>query len=158
MPTLGMGVFNCQISVASRTIAIDIYDTAGDERQRSVIPVFFRFANVFLAVFDLTERSTLDDLTLFVEMAVEVEPDALLYVAGNKSDLKGERMVAWEDGDRYAKRIGAEAYFETSATTRDGVQELFEHIAANPRLQFQHVHGPVALDCPKESARNSKCC
>jgi small GTP-binding protein len=157
-PTLGMGVFKAQISVASRTIAIDLYDTAGDERQRSVIPVFFRFANLFLAVFDLTDASTLAELEFFVQMASDVEPRALVYVVGNKSDLATARQVLREDGERYATQIGAQAYFETSAKTRDGVEELFEHIAANPTLEFQEAEGPITLDRPPRPARKSGCC
>ena len=46
---------------------------------------------------------------------------------GNKSDLFDEEKVSEEDGENYAKKIGAIFKF-TSAASGDGIESLFNTI------------------------------
>ncbi len=62
----------------------------------------------------------------------------LFVIAGNKKDLRNDEAtrrelakmkqepVKFEDGRAMAERIGAYAYLECSAKTKDGVREVFE--------------------------------
>ena len=73
-------------------------------------------------------------------------PKIPIILVGNKKDLRNDpntirelakmkqEPVRWEQGDAMAKSIGAEAYVECSARTKDGVRDVFE-IATKKALQ-----------------------
>lgn len=45
-------------------------------------------------------------------------------LVGNKLDLEKNRQVAYEEGKKYAEKIGCE-FYETSAKTGEGVEDMF---------------------------------
>lgn len=51
-----------------------------------------------------------------------------IVIAGNKIDLERQRVVTIEEGEKYAKTVGA-THFSTSAKLNKGVAELFLHIS-----------------------------
>lgn len=69
--------------------------------------------------------------------------DIVLAVAGNKSDLDGQRAVATEEAREYSNSIDA-IYFETSARTAHNVLLLFEDISKDCSLccLFRGLSGP----------------
>ena len=55
--------------------------------------------------------------------------DIVLVIAGNKCDKDSERQIKREDAEEYATRNNAK-YFETSAKTNRGIEEVFNYLAA----------------------------
>ena len=84
-------------------------------------------------------------------------PNVPVILVGNKKDLRNDpatheelskrnlKPVATEEGLIVAQRIGAHAYLECSAKTRDGVRDIFE-MAAKASLVRPRRHG-VRLCC-----------
>lgn len=78
-----------------------------------------------IIVFDLTNRYSYDRLTFWAEYAQEcISNWEIIIFVGNKSDLKEERTVAYEEGIETAMKFGG-VYIECSAKTKQGVEELF---------------------------------
>ena len=78
-----------QGSVSGR-IRLDFWGTAGQERYRSIVPLFFRHADLFLLVFDITNRISFQSLPAWIELIREhdlskYEKGSVILVA-NKSD------------------------------------------------------------------------
>ncbi|KAF5301272.1 hypothetical protein FQA39_LY19102 [Lamprigera yunnana] len=104
-------------------------DTAGQERFRSMAPLFYRSANVAVLVFDITNIDSFHNVKDWVaELKGQIEEPIVICVVGNKSDLKSQRCISLEDANRYANRIGAN-YFECSAFYDQSIQEVFKRIA-----------------------------
>lgn len=69
-------------------------------------------------------------------------PQVPVMLVGNKKDLRddaemehlGKKIVTTEEGKAIAEKIGAVAYLECSAKSRDGLKEVFE-TAAKVALQ-----------------------
>ncbi len=59
---------------------------------------------------------------------VQVGNEIVLCIAGNKSDLERQRVVPRQDAADYAQSVGAQ-YFETSAKSGRGINELFNSMA-----------------------------
>ena len=79
--------------------------------------------------FDITNRQTFDECDKWIKMAKEIAPTACMFAVGNKVDLFAERRVGREEAQGYfmEKKM---PYYETSARTGEGVDELFEAITA----------------------------
>ena len=110
-------------------IKFDIWDTAGEERYRSMAKIFYKDAKVIVFVYDITSQPTFDGLKnyWYEQIKINCEKDAILAVVANKNDLYGDQVVADEDGEKFADEIGA-IFQSTSALSDSGIGKLFEHI------------------------------
>lgn len=130
--TVGVANFTYKLKTGTKDYTFDIWDTAGQEKYRSLTPMYYTNAQVAIMVFDLTIAQTLINLDEFYELLRSRAPsDCILVVVGNKADRKDDRAVSEEEGENYAARIGAIFYIETSATTGQGIRDLFEQIATS---------------------------
>lgn len=110
-------------SAKSTKIKIQIWDTAGQERFRAVTKTYYRGACGGIIVFDLTDRDSFENLLTWldeVDKFVGNETDIVLYILGNKSDLREERSVTTVEATDFSKRKSCK-YFEVSAKDDTGV-------------------------------------
>jgi small GTP-binding protein len=136
-------------------IALKIWDTAGGERWRSLIPSYFRDAAFCLLVFSLEDETSFDELNSYwFECARSSSPPSAKFVLiGNKSDLEGQRVISSERAHKYSDEIGAIGYYETSALNGSGVRELFAGIGYATEMKPTMQSEPVLT--PSDS---SQCC
>lgn len=110
-------------------IEIQIWDTAGQEKFRSLGPIYFRNSVGAIIVFDLTNRKTFENLEEWVTAFTEVaNTHTIITIVGNKSDLVKERQVPYGEALEWAGEQDYK-YFETSAKTGEGVEVLFKNLA-----------------------------
>lgn len=114
--------------VPARTLSFKIWDTAGQEKFHSLIPMYYRGAGVAILMFDVTKPLTMKSLQRWVvELRKNGPPDMIFALCGNKADLAEDRQVSELEGKRYADEIGA-IYVEVSAKQSLNVNELFQRI------------------------------
>ena len=103
---------------------IQLWDSAGQEKYRALIPSYIRGASIIFLIYDLNHRESFEAINNwlgFVNQYTNKEQVKLVLV-GNKNDL--EREVTVEEGEKLAKKEGM-MFFETSAKTGDGVIKMF---------------------------------
>jgi small GTP-binding protein len=131
LPTVGVAVTqNLTIRCASHptNITINLWDTAGQERYRSLGPMYYKNADAAVAVFDLTNLESFENLDNWVQTFRDVVSARIVCVLGNKSDLETERAVTDAQIQGYVQSKSF-SYFPTSAITGDGIQEAFAQLA-----------------------------
>ena len=147
-------------AVNDRTVTAQIWDTAGQERFANITRNYFRDAAGGLAVFDLTDRETLDlikeKVGLFKQTARE---GAAVVLVGNKTDLVSAREVTEEQGRQVAEELGV-LYVETSAKDLTGVEAAFTLCAEAAAKKFTMRPMSIVLDRtrPLASDRPKKTC
>jgi small GTP-binding protein len=112
----------------TQEVKLHVWDTAGEERYRSMSRFFFRSTQVGLLIYDVQTPSTLGRLKSWYDDIIKFSPEARFIVVGNKIDCTSTRQVSTEEGQGFADEIGAE-YMETSAKTGAGVAEVFQRAA-----------------------------
>jgi predicted GTPase len=80
----------------------------------------------------------------------------VFVIVGNKVDLAAQRQVQFDDGDELAKHYSV-AYYETSARTGQGIDDLFGHvcriaIAIRTRKAAESVVTAPSVDLSKPAA------
>jgi small GTP-binding protein len=110
-------------------VGLQIWDIGGHARSSQVGRVFFQGVSGALLVYDLTRKSTLEKLPLWIEQLKKFSPDVSMYLVGNKNDLTGDRQISFDEGEESKKRLQMINFFETSAKTGDHIQETFEDLA-----------------------------
>ena len=140
-------------------ITFNIWDTAGQEKYRSLAPMYFSGAYIAFLVFDITSKASLQALDEFYALLQQRAPDECIYVlVGNKMDLEAQRQVSLEEAQDYSQRIGAICYTETSALTGQGVREIFDIVASCENLKFDEDSMSQIAAMPTQSMPQKQCC
>ena len=118
-----------EFSNVQKAIKFDIWDTAGQEKYRSLAKIFYKDAKVICLVYDITNKESFNALKEYWYGNIkEIKtPDTILALVANKSDLYDRSQVSDEEGQAYAREI--EALFQsTSAKSDSGITTLFDNI------------------------------
>ena len=129
--TIGVDFFMKSIIIRDKSIKLQLWDTAGTEKFRSITTGYYRGANAAFIVFDLTSRATFDSCSEWIENYYKYSnPDSEKHVVliGNKSDLKDLREITEEQINEFVN-INKIKYFETSAKNGENIDECFYFIA-----------------------------
>ena len=112
-----------------KSLVLDIWDTAGQEKYKSLTKFFYKDAAMIILVYDITRKESYDNLKnyWYKEIQEHGEKDIVLGIAGNKSDLYDNEAVPEKEAREFAKSINA-IYALTSAQNNSGVNKLFEDI------------------------------
>ena len=152
----------------NQNVKIEIWDTGGQERFRSMANLYYRSASAALVVYDITDASTFDAMQAWIAELDEKAPKGLtVVIIGNKTDLAGERQVTTNRGEQFAKQRQEKSgqptlFVETSAKTGENVEKAFKQLANVPPT----VKAPSGVQLtPKavrrrniEQGKQSKCC
>jgi len=123
--TIGVEFGARMISLDSKNIKLQIWDTAGQESFQSITRSYYRAAAGALLVYDITRRETFTNLSKWLEEAkTHGNPYMTFMLIGNKCDRENERVVSFEEGERFARDNNL-VFLETSAKTALNVEEAF---------------------------------
>lgn len=132
VPTIG-GQFQ-QLKVPLKTgatLKINLWDTAGEEKFRSMLPMYYKDATAAILTYDLGSMESFQNVDYWVRALDDNvrKDDCLLVLVGNKCDLEPELIkVPTEVAQRFAEKNNM-MFFEVSAKTGEGVGELFRKLA-----------------------------
>ncbi|KAI8544423.1 hypothetical protein RHMOL_Rhmol08G0295600 [Rhododendron molle] len=127
-PTIGAAFFTQILSLSEATVKFDIWDTAGQERYHSLAPMYYRGAAAAVVVYDMSSMDTFVRAKKWVqELKKQGNPNLILALVANKSDLETEREVDSEEGQQLSQENGM-FFIETSAKASVNINELFYEI------------------------------
>ena len=111
------------------TLTLQIWDTAGQEKFRSVNKIFYKEAAVVILVYDITNERSFEQLKTYwyQEVKQKGEKNVVFAVAGNKCDLFSDEKITEKEGREFANEIGA-VFFQTSPLSNINVSELFKEV------------------------------
>ena len=128
-PTIGAEFSNKEVLIDGKIVVTQIWDTAGQERYQSLSTSFYRGADWWAIVFDLTNKDSFDSLNQwrkdFIKHLSLTSEKYPFVVLGNKWDLKDDIQVKNEDISKWWEDNGNLDYIETSAKDNVGVEDAF---------------------------------
>ena len=127
-PTVGIDFLTKNVYLEDKTIRLIMWDTAGQERFKSLIPSYLKNSNCVILTFDVTEKSSFFSLGKWLsDVKDNVVEGTFIILCGNKIDLNNKRVISKEEAEKFSEENNI-AYIETSATTGQGINELFNTI------------------------------
>ena len=140
-----------EIPELNRSLALDIWDTVGQERFRALTKYFYQGAKMAILVYDITRKATFDSIKgeWYEQLKDYGDSDVIIGIAGNKSDLYDEEAVSEQEAREFAKSIGA-VFSLTSAQSNTGINELFQDLAK----KFLNPNSPNQPDSRKVPENN----
>ena len=118
------------IDVKGGKVELDLWDTAGQEKFRSLNQRFYHGANIGILVYSIIDKKSFDNLKSFwyQELLEQGDNNIIIGIAANKNDLFLEAVVEEEEGKEFANELKAE-YETTSCKLGIGVNDLFNRVA-----------------------------
>ena len=131
LSTLGIDVEKISAKVGDNYLKVELWDTAGQERLRSIPKRYYSKGDGFLLLFDVTNKSTFDDVSGWIKDIREARgtnningvndkksSNEVLFLIGNKIDETKKRVISKNEAKQLADSFGV-SYFEVSC--KDGV-------------------------------------
>ena len=123
--TIGVEFGEKNIKHNNKNFQLQLWDTAGQEQFRSITRAYFKNAVCALVVYDITNKSSFENIKQWIEDCMNYMPKrGFIVLVGNKCDLEENREVSTEEGQQLADLYGI-LFFETSAKTEYNVKEVF---------------------------------
>ncbi|KAL5457073.1 hypothetical protein EMCRGX_G034310 [Ephydatia muelleri] len=134
--TIGIDFKVKTIKINDKSIKLQIWDTAGQDRFFSINVAYYRGAMGILLVYDVTDEKTFKNISRWIgEIENHAPTEVEKVLIGNKCDCTDRRTVDTATGEKLAKEFGI-PYMETSAKENVNVNEAFDCLA---KLIFNKV-------------------
>ena len=129
MSTIGLDykLKNVQLE-NGKMVKIQVWDTAGQDRFRSITKNYYKGAHGIILIYDVTEQKSFDNVKNWMaQIKEEVSDRVTIVLVGNKIDDEDNRKIATEQGESMAKEYGI-MFFECSAKTGQHIDEIFNNL------------------------------
>ena len=125
MSTVGFDLKFKTIKINNEEIKVMIFDTAGQERFRSLASNYIKKASGILLVYDISDKNTFLNIENWMTSIKEESSDTIpIILIGNKCDLDEQRKIQKEEGEQFANNNNLK-FFETSCKDGDNVENCF---------------------------------
>ncbi|TFF85953.1 MAG: GTP-binding protein, partial [Promethearchaeota archaeon] len=135
----GMEFYIKKLEVEGELISLHIWDFAGEDKFRFLLPGVINGANGTLFMFDITRYKTFNNikdwLSVFNETNRNYGQEVKTLLIGSKLDLEQARTVSEDEATKFAKEHNLSEYIECSSKTGENVEVIFEKIAT---LMFEN--------------------
>jgi small GTP-binding protein len=140
IPTIGVEFGVKILDVGEKKVKIVVHDTSGDERYRSFQITYLQNVNAIFVVFDLTNRTSFNNLEKWLDAAKKGQGEANIILVGTKSDEVNKYEIKKTEVEEFIRKnkskYNINNYIETSSKTGENVQSVFE---TPTRLVLNHV-------------------
>lgn len=159
--TIGVEFATKNINIQNKIYKLQVWDTAGQETFRSITQAYYRGTVGCLLVYDITDRKTFERLDRWIgEIKQSCNNNAVIILAGNKSDLEQMRAVEQEEGKLLAEKHKL-LFFETSAKTNNNVDQCFRTMIGQIVERIDNgsiqMNSAIRLTNPPTSEKSSCC-
>ncbi|KAI1827556.1 ras family-domain-containing protein [Xylaria intraflava] len=162
--TIGIDFKTKKLAVRGKSYKLNIFDTAGQERFRTLSTSYYRGAHGVILVYDISNKKSFASMEKwFDEARSNANPEAALYLVGSKLDKAsaGGRAVSLDQGKAFAKAQGA-GFCEISSKARDNVNrpfvEIVDQIVQKPQLIAGAMPSSKPVNFEMDKLSPNSCC
>ncbi|CAH8630403.1 unnamed protein product [Schistosoma bovis] len=152
--TVGIDYKTKTVKANDQLVRLQIWDTAGQEKFRSLTKSYYRDTNAVLLVYDICKMDSFSNIKSWMsEINANIQSNnnnILIILVGNKLDEERNRMVTKKEGERLAQQTDA-LFWETSAKTGANVDSMFHCIAE----RLLDIQTPMCTISPTNSIQQS---
>ena len=158
----GLELKSSEITIKNKRIRIQLWDTAGQEKYKSITKSLFVKVQGIIAMFDLTNEDSFNQAKFWIKSIREECGSRMpLILLGNKSDLEDSIIVSEKEIKEYTDKEKI-PYIMTSSKTnlniKKAVSDLCENIL-DYKEDKEEMTSSFSLDSVLiDSEKKKKCC
>ena len=165
MSSIGVAFKTKQIELEDRLIKMQIWDTAGHEKFRTITTSYYKSAHAIIILYDITQKSSFDHIKNWItEIDKFGKQGVLKVIVGNKLDLENNRKIKKEDAENLALKYGVKLW-EVSAKDNTNVEEMFLDtiktlMEKNSKIisEGSSMNNNILLNKNTKTKKKKKCC
>ena len=150
LSTMGFDLKIKKIKLSNnKEVKVKIFDTAGQERFKSIASNYLKKAEGIILVYDITDRISFENIDNWVDdINKEGKNSKPIILIGNKSDKEDERAIKKDEGEKLAKNCcGGIKFYETSCQTGENVEKAINDLVND-------VYNKYSGNIPKDKDNN----
>jgi small GTP-binding protein len=156
-PTVGASYHSIDCDTPGGQITLQIWDTAGQEKYKSLGSFYYQGAIGAIAVFAITNRESFDGISDWISAFHDVAgTDGCVFIAANKTDLADQRVVSDMEANGFAEKKGFPLY-TVSAKTGEAIRDLIDDLAKAIALKLDDIRPPVDIAVEATESGDSCC-
>ena len=153
-----------KVTINNKLYRLNLWDTIGQEKYRQLTKIFYKDAKIVIFVFDITSKDSFDELDKYwvKDVREQLGDDGIVKgVIANKIDLFLNEQISTEQGEEYAKKLGAK-FLSISAKTEG--PKKFEAFLLSLVEEYIKNNGDIIEDPKKVDLKDGndqvkkKCC
>ena len=135
------------ITIDKKKYHIEIWDTTGQEKYRSLTKIFIKDSKIVIFVYDITTKASFEEIDYWVNTVKEILGETPFYaLVGNKKDLFTKEEVDEDLGRSKAEQIGAKFKLTSAKTERNQINDFMKELLED---YIKKNGGKVKSDEPK---------
>jgi len=164
--TIGIDFKVKTIEIDGKVIKLQIWDTAGQEKFKTVSMAYYRGAMGIMLVYDVTDDKSFYNIKNWItNIEQHASENVERMLIGNKCDRVDDKIIKYEQGKKIAEEYNMK-FFETSAKNNINIEEAFitmakdikNKISTEPK-DIQPSNSMTNIALSKDSTTtNKKCC
>ena len=119
--TIGIDYVTKSKRFRGQNTKIQLWDTAGQEKYKGLIPAYIRNSSIVFFVYDVSYKASFENIINWINFVRNIEK-LIMVLCGNKIDLN--REVGKNEGEELAKKEGL-LFYECSAKTNENIKYMF---------------------------------
>ena len=161
LSTTSCSYVQIKIKKDEKEYKVNLWDTIGQEKYRSLTKIFLKDSKIVIFVYDITKEESFESLPFWKKIIDDVVGETpILAVIGNKNDLYLDEKVKEEDGEKYAKSIGAKFLLTSAKNDPKGfilfLEKMVEEYLSKNDSKTERIESITIDKIPKK--KSSKCC
>ena len=138
--TIGIDFKIKVIEIEGKSIKLQIWDTAGQDRFRTITKTYYKGSHGVILVYDVCDERSFGNVKNWVNQIEQNAKSSICKVlVGNKCD-KAERVITEEQGRKLAEEYNMK-FYETSAKTGQNVEEAFTYLTREILKIYKNKEG-----------------
>ena len=143
---------------SGKTIKVQLWDTAGQDKYRTIAKNYFKGSHGILLLYDVTKQSSFQNIRDWIQdIREEVSQKAIIFLIGNKIDLVDKRKISKEKGIELAEEYKL-LFFEASAKSGENVDEVFKALYKKISEVYGDLEKEMGTKLNKRKKNKRKCC
>ena len=169
--TLTSSFVDKYIEINKKKYHVELWDTAGQEKYRSLTKIFVKDSRIVIFVYDITTKASFEEIDYWVTTVKEILGEGPVYgLIGNKKDLFIKEEIDEDTGRNKANEIGAIFKLTSAKTERGAINDFMnelleeflrrngENIKKEPRRQTIDNSVEIKNRKKKDKNDNKNCC
>ena len=165
MSSIGVDFKTKQIELDDRLIKMQIWDTAGHEKFRTITTSYYKSAHAIIILYDITQKTSFEHIRNWItEIDKFGKQGVLKVIVGNKLDLENNRKITKEAAENLALKYGVKLW-EVSAKDNTNIEEMFLDtiktlLEKNSKIisEGSSMANNIQLNKDTKNKKKKKCC
>lgn len=149
LTSIGIAFDSKKVWIDDKIVKINIADTAGQERFRTITTSYFRGVQGIFLVYDVTDRRSFESIRNWIsQVRQHANANVKMTLVGNNCDKTDERTVSTAEGQALADETDMVGYFEVSAKNDLMVEQAFIDLATALKASLEEKRESSAYAAP----------